>query len=234
DSKKEDNADDLYAWSEVRDQYEAASSFASARTAYASSFNGGLGNNGYTGNGYYGGNGFGSGYGPGWAWNAGFNSWGWLPADGAFFSPFGYGFFAPGVVAYAPVAYLPGGGGGRTIAVPVNPQKPPVIAGLPGNSAGVRPSRPAIYTTTGAAYRSGPVVMGGAPATHVSGSSIAGAARASYSGGPSAGSSRSSAGSGGYRGGGASSAPSGNMSRGGGMSGGGGMSHGPSGGAARR
>ncbi len=144
DSKKEDNADDLYAWSEVRDQYEAASSFASARTAYASTYNTGLWNNGYSGNGYYGGNGFGMGYGPGWAWNAGFNSWGWLPADGAFFSPFGYGFFAPGVVAYAPVAYLPGGGGGgRTIAVPVNPQKPPVIAGIAGNSAGLRPSRPA-------------------------------------------------------------------------------------------
>jgi hypothetical protein len=250
DSKKEDNADDLYAWSEVRDQYEAASSFASARTAYASTYNTGLWNNGYSGNGYYGGNGFGMGYGPGWAWNAGFNSWAWLPADGAFFSPFGYGFFAPGVVAYAPVAYLPGGGGGgRTIAVPVNPQKPPVIAGLSGNSANSgnsaglrpsRPSRPAIYTTTGAAYRGGPVT-GAGPGSHMSGNNIAGAARGSYSGNPSAASSRGSANSGGYRGGGGgASAPSGNVSHGGGMSGGGGMSsggamsRGSSGGGARR
>jgi len=218
-SKEESNSDDLYAWSQVRDQYEAASSFSAARTAMASSYA-----SGGWGAGYGGGYGFG-GYGPGWAWNPAFNSWAWLPGDGAFFSPFGYGFFAPGVVAYAPVTYVAVGGGTKPVAVPVNPSKPPAMGTTAGNRGitnGMtsRPSRPAIYTTSGTAYRGG---IGAAPSGHVSGRGVA----ASGSGG----SSRSGGGGGGgYTGGGAAHA-AGSMSSGS-MSGGA-AAHASGGGGAR-
>ncbi len=89
--------DELYAWSNVRSEYEAGASYASARTA-AASFSGGSGF------------GYASGFGPGWYYNSPWNSWAWLPGNGYAFSPFGYGFFSPGYVGYAPV--IVGGGGG--------------------------------------------------------------------------------------------------------------------------
>jgi hypothetical protein len=89
--------DELYAWSNVRSEYEAGASYASARTAAAS----------YSGDS---GLGFASGTGPGWYYNSPWNSWAWLPGNGYAFSPFGYGFFSPGYVGYAPV--IVGGGGG--------------------------------------------------------------------------------------------------------------------------
>lgn len=96
DKKRED---DLYAWSNVRSEYEAGASYASARTAAAAAgANGGFAY------------GFGGGFGPGWYYNSPWNSWAWLPGDGYAFSPFGYGFFSPGYVGYAPV--IVGGGGG--------------------------------------------------------------------------------------------------------------------------
>lgn len=98
DRKKED---DLYAWSNVRSEYNASVSYQAARSAPV---------NGYSA--YPSGLGYGYG-GGGWLWNAGFNSWAWLPGDGAFFSPFGWGFFSPGAVGYAPVVAVPVGGGGR-------------------------------------------------------------------------------------------------------------------------
>ena len=95
--------DDLYAWSNVRSEYSAAASY---RVATAAA-NSGLwnGNNGGYSNGYgngYGYNGFNS-FGPGWLWDSGFNSYAWLPGSGSFYSPFGYGFYSPGLVGYAPV-----------------------------------------------------------------------------------------------------------------------------------
>jgi hypothetical protein len=130
DRKKED---ELYAWSNVRSEYAAAASYASARTAAsAGAINGGLGY-GFTGS-----------YGPGWYYNSPWNSWAWLPGDGYAFSPFGYGFFSPGYVGYAPVVmgggYYPGvygrnhgqagGTGGnwhghQGALVPVDPNHPP-------------------------------------------------------------------------------------------------------------
>jgi hypothetical protein len=82
--------DELYRWSEVRDGYLAQVNEASARTVYVS---GGWGTWG--------------GWGPGWAWNPYFSSWSWLPGDGFFRSPFGYPFFSPGYVVYAPHFYSP-------------------------------------------------------------------------------------------------------------------------------
>ncbi|HEY7210663.1 MAG TPA: FecR domain-containing protein [Bryobacteraceae bacterium] len=136
DAKKQD---DLYAWSTVRAQYNAAASYQAAREMNASAYGG-----------VWGGYGFSGFSNPGWVWNAGFNTWSWLPGDSAFYSPFGFGFYGPGVVGYAPVMYAPiygggrywnggqqasngGGGGGAsktvTKPVPVNPVRPPAAAG---------------------------------------------------------------------------------------------------------
>lgn len=75
--------DDLYRWSDVRASYIAQANEASARTIYV---NGG----------------YGWGWGPGWFWNPYYATYAWLPGDGFFWSPFGYPFFSPGYVAYAP------------------------------------------------------------------------------------------------------------------------------------
>jgi len=87
--------DDLYRWSDVRASYVAQANAASAQTVYA-------------------GGGWGMGYGPGWLWNPYFATYSWLPGDGFFWSPFGYPFYSPGYIRYAPAirGYY---GGGRTL-----------------------------------------------------------------------------------------------------------------------
>ncbi len=124
DAKKED---DLYAWSNVRSEYEAAASYQAAKSVTTNDFGG------------WGGYGFGGWYTPGWFWNNGFNSYAWLPGNGAFFSPFGYGFYGPGLIPYAPVVIAPVYRGGTlrngylpgrtatTASVPVNPNNPPAV-----------------------------------------------------------------------------------------------------------
>lgn len=140
DAKK---PDELYAWSNVRSEYNAAASYQTATDANLSGYGG-----------VWGGYGF-SGYAnPGWAWNSAFNTYSWLPGGmGAFYSPFGYGFYGPGSVGYAPVIYAPiyggggygyrrggvpvGSGGGTAVAgskpptraVPVNAARPPAMGG---------------------------------------------------------------------------------------------------------
>lgn len=125
--------DDLYAWSNVRSGYDAATSYQSAKNVPISGYDGGT----YT---YspWSSLGFNSGYGPGWYWNSAFSGYGWLPGSGAFFSPFGYGFYGFNYLPYAPVVAVPtkgllAGGGtptgigttNRTTDVPVNPNHPP-------------------------------------------------------------------------------------------------------------
>jgi hypothetical protein len=130
DTKRDD---DLYAWSNVRSEYNAASSYQAAKDINTSSYGG-----------VWGGYGFGGFTNRGWLWNSAFNSWSWLPGDGAFYSPFGYGFYSPGYIGYAPLIYAPiygyggrpvsGGGGGVagskppvTRPVPVNAARPPAV-----------------------------------------------------------------------------------------------------------
>jgi hypothetical protein len=78
DTKAED---DLYRWSSVRDSYLAQASYASARNIYVDG---------------------GFGMGLGWYWNPFYATYAWLPGDGYFWSPFGYPFFSPRFVVYAP------------------------------------------------------------------------------------------------------------------------------------
>src|SRR3954452_5893896 len=117
DSKKEDS---LFAWSNVRSEYEAAVTYRIAQSAYNSSPGRwrGFGYNGFSG--------------PGWYWNDGFSSWAWLPGAGAFYSPFGYGFYSPGLVMNAPVVVAPIYHGGLTqgpvmTQVPINPNHPAAV-----------------------------------------------------------------------------------------------------------
>lgn len=129
DTKKED---DLYAWSNVRSEYAAAASYQAAKNVSTNSYDAGG----------WGGLGFGGGYGPGWYWNSGFNSWAWLPMNAAFYSPFGYGFYGPAILPYAPVVVAPLYGGGgyvrgqnntssttgvKTAPVPISPKNPPAV-----------------------------------------------------------------------------------------------------------
>lgn len=124
--KKED---DLYAWSNVRSEYDASASYATAKNVTVNNYN-------YGGWGY----GFGGWYGPGWYWNGLWNSWAWLPGDGYFFSPFGWGFYSPFYIGYAPIVYLPVRGGGKT-PVPVNTKNPPAIGTTPRSPAQLSAAR---------------------------------------------------------------------------------------------
>jgi hypothetical protein len=126
-----DEEDELYAWSNLRSQYDAAASYQAASAA-------GMNASGYT-------------YG-GWYFDNPFDCWAWLPASGAFYSPFGWGFYSPGAIGRAPVVttgIVKGGhwvndpdkngghkgdhphrhweGPGKVAPVPVNPRKPPAV-----------------------------------------------------------------------------------------------------------
>ncbi|QNI34204.1 FecR domain-containing protein [Alloacidobacterium dinghuense] len=76
---KEASEDALYNWSSLRSQY-----LGEANVQLASEYEGV------------------PGFAPGWFWDGGLYGYTWLPGDGAFFDPFGYGFYSP--------YYLYGGG----------------------------------------------------------------------------------------------------------------------------
>jgi hypothetical protein len=126
--------DDFYEWSKLRSQYLAEAN-ASAARLYV---NGGRGY-GY-GYGPYGGGFYGnSWYGSGWYWNPWFGSYTFIPGAGAFYSPFGFGFYSPAYVYRAPVYYYRGGGfrnyAGRN-PVLVLPQSGVPRASVPQSSSG--------------------------------------------------------------------------------------------------
>jgi hypothetical protein len=79
DKNHSEAGDDLYAWSSLRSNYLGQANLNLA-SEYAGSSN----------------------FTPGWFWDQGLYSYTWLPGDGPFFSPFGYGFYSP--------YYLYGGG----------------------------------------------------------------------------------------------------------------------------
>jgi hypothetical protein len=178
-----DRPDELFAWSNIRSQYNASLTYQaaqSARTVYGSSAY----NN--TGNGYGGYSGYSGFYGQGWYWNNGFNSWLWMPG-GQFFSPFGWGFYGPGFVGYAPVVYVPvvAGGAGvvsgvgvihpRPIPVPVNPKQLPslgVVAASPAQLSAARIQSSRIVSASGGLRMASPSGSG-APGPRWSGGATA-------------------------------------------------------------
>lgn len=82
--KKMTEQEDLYRWTSLRSSYLAEANADAART--------------------YVGGGFGW-FGDGWYWDPWFDSFTFIPGDGIFFSPFGWGFYSPGWAYAAPVFY---------------------------------------------------------------------------------------------------------------------------------
>jgi FecR protein len=103
--------DDLYAWSNLRSEYAAEASYATAKNVAVYNY----------------------GWGTGWFWNPWYSSWAFVPWGGYLYDPFGWGFFSPGYLPYASVYYAPW----RHGVVPVNPTHVP--AGVTFRGAGVRP-----------------------------------------------------------------------------------------------
>jgi len=85
DKKALAESDDLYRWSSLRSEYLSEANVDTARVYIADG-------------------GYGPGwFGPGWYWNPWFGGFTFLPADGFFYSPFGWGFFSPLVVERVPI-----------------------------------------------------------------------------------------------------------------------------------
>jgi hypothetical protein len=84
--KKADEGD-LYSWSSLRSSYLAEANITAART-------------------YVSGPGF---WGDGWYWNPWYSAYTFIPGDGFFYNPFGWGFYSPWFVGYAPFGFYGGG-----------------------------------------------------------------------------------------------------------------------------
>lgn len=82
-NKEAVETDPLYRWSSLRSQYEAQANIHTAQTVVV---NGGW-------------------YGPGWYWDPFWNFYSFLPGNGILYSPFGWGFYSPGLVWRAPYYY---------------------------------------------------------------------------------------------------------------------------------
>jgi hypothetical protein len=148
--------DELYRWAAQRDSYVSMASIASAQSIRDSGM---------------------SWYSGGWYFNPWYSMFTYVPMAGAFYSPFGFGFWSPGQVMYAvyPMYYGGGGGGGGS------------VGGGRQSSSGV-----ALYTggkhyDSGRGYNVGP--RGSATASHPSGSMSGGSSVSSGGGFSSRGSS---------------------------------------------
>jgi hypothetical protein len=80
DPNSQATQDSLYAWSNLRSEYEAQASMQSARTVLVG------------GGSYW--------YGPGWYWNPYWDMYGFIPGDGIWYSPFGWPFYSPWAYGY--------------------------------------------------------------------------------------------------------------------------------------
>src|SRR6266404_3716836 len=85
--KKSYEAGDLYRWSSLRSAYVAEANVNAARGYLAGGWDG------WYGNGWIG---------SGWYWNPWFSCYTFIPGDGIFYSPFGWGFYSPWYVYGAP------------------------------------------------------------------------------------------------------------------------------------
>jgi hypothetical protein len=94
--KKAYENDDLYKWSSLRSAYLAEANVDAARTVVV---------NGWYGPGWWGPGFWGPGFG-GWWWDPWFSAYTFMPAGGIFYSPFGWGFYSPGLVYRAPITVV--------------------------------------------------------------------------------------------------------------------------------
>jgi hypothetical protein len=122
---------DLYRFSNLRSEYLAEANTNAAQIYYA-------GAPGW--------------YGPGWYWDPFFTAYTWIPGDGIFYSPFGWGFYSPFWVGYSPWygRYYPYGYN-RGPARPYYRGRPGHYAGgassgPPRSAGGSRPAAPATHS----------------------------------------------------------------------------------------
>jgi hypothetical protein len=109
--RKADDQDALYRWSDRRASYVAQANVISA-SAVNGNGGSGYGGSGYGGYGYgytalgsglgYGGFGYNPAFLGGWAFNPFFGMYTYMPYNGFGYSPFGYTYYSPTTVAYAP------------------------------------------------------------------------------------------------------------------------------------
>ena len=85
--KKSYEAGDLYRWSSLRSAYVAEANVNAARGYLAGGWDG------WYGNGWIG---------SGWYWNPWFSCYTFIPGNGIFYSPFGWGFYSPFIAYEAP------------------------------------------------------------------------------------------------------------------------------------
>jgi len=91
--------DNFYRWGSLRSSYLAEANVDAAR-GFAQ---------GYYGPSYYSAGFYPGWYGAGWFWDPYFSAYTWLPGDGIFYSPFGWGFYSPAFVYSAPFYGYRGG-----------------------------------------------------------------------------------------------------------------------------
>jgi hypothetical protein len=94
DAKQTQAHDDLYAWSDLRSRY-----LGDANLNLAESYAG-------------------YGYAPGWVWAGYPFGYTWLPGDGLFWNPFGFGFYSPGYIYGGGFIYGYRGGYGHPVGHP--------------------------------------------------------------------------------------------------------------------
>ena len=126
--KKAAGEDDFYRWASLRSAYLAEANVDAART-------------------YVAGGGWSPGiwYGSGWYWNPWFSAYTFIPANGFFYDPFGWGFYSPWMVYSAP--YLNYGFGRYYHFGPR--YHPPVDRGARGLGLASRPVSPRVGGVNG-------------------------------------------------------------------------------------
>ena len=80
-----ESSDSLYRWSSLRSDYVAEANVNAAQAYYAS---------GWYGPGWWGAD---------WYWDPWFDCYTFIPGGGIFYSPFGWGFYSPALVTWAPI-----------------------------------------------------------------------------------------------------------------------------------
>jgi hypothetical protein len=154
--KKAYASDDLYRWSSLRSDYVAEANIDAAHIVLADGW----------GPGWWGPGFWGPGWGwDGWFWDPWFSAYTFMPWGGIFYSPFGWGFYSPGLVYRAPFY---GGHVYHTF-----------------NAANVRAWGPGPHYATSAAYSHGVYTGAGAErgAFHSGPAMAAGGTRGGFGGG---------------------------------------------------
>jgi len=158
--RKADDQDALYRWSDRRASYVAQANVVSASAAGNSYSGSGSGYNGYGYNAYgfsglgYGGFGYNPAFLGGWAFNPMFGMYTYLPYSGFGYSPFGYMYYSPATVAYAPSyggsGYAYGGGAGRLTSIATH--RGAVSSGLVASARSAGSARAAAFGSSRASF----------------------------------------------------------------------------------